>query len=602
MSHGNFSRRFVNFTALKTLFSLVARMVAQVQDRWRQIPARGRNAILVCSFGTVVGFVAVSFHTVVERIAHHTYLATAKMPPGWFLAASFLCVVGSSLVATALIRKFDTTTSGGGVMPTKLAFWKEFGFMPMRTAVVKFAASAITLGGGVSVGPEGPVVQVGAATMSSIAGLAGVPKPKRRMYCAGGAGGALAAAFNAPLAAIAFVLEEIIGDIGSKLIGAILLSAVMGALVAHAVIGPQPAFQVGVLEEPTWRGLLLLPFVALVASAAGAAFQRGALAVRGRMLKNGQLLPGWTRPTLGAIGSWAVAATAFLITGHMGVFGVGYQDVTACIRGDLDWNVALALGAAKLLATLVAVGSGACGGIFAPNFFIGAMCGGFVAAGAAHFVPLTASDQSILVMAGMCAGLVSVIRTPITCILLIFEITHQFVIVPIILVATLISHAASKRMVPVGMYEGMLIQDGENPHHVLPPRDFRRWREMPVGALATFRPVVARSLELPALKELLAASRHQVFPVQDAEGGITALLMRAEIEHALKTGLPPRVENVVWVSPEETLGEVQHRLIETPANFLCLGDPGERRLVGVFTLHDLLRGQEGLVADEHDEI
>ncbi len=556
--------------------------------------------MLVCLFGTMVGFVAVSFHTLVEKIAHHTYLATAELDKTWFLIGSFVCVVGASLIATALIRKFDPSCAGGGVLPTKIAFWKDFGYLPLRTAVVKFVASAITLGGGVSVGPEGPVVQVGAGVMSSAAGLSGVPKQKRRMYCAAGAGGALAAAFNAPLAAIAFVLEEIIGDLSSKLIGAILLAAVMGALIAHAVIGPQPAFQVDTLQEPTWRGLLLCPLVAIIAAIAGAGFQRGVLAVRGRLRNNGKL-PGWTRPTIGAIGSWAIAAGAFLITGRMGVFGVGYQDVTACIRGDLDWHIALTLGIGKLLATLIAVGAGACGGIFAPNFFIGAMCGGLVASGASHFMPLTQSDQSILVMAGMCAGLVAVIRTPITCILLIFEITHQFVIVPIILVSTLISHAASKRMVPDDLYDNMLVQDGDNPHHVLPPRDFRKWREMPVGALATYRPVTAKSLELPALKELTTTCRHQVFPVQAADGTITGLLMRAEIVHALNTNLPPKVENAVWVSAEETLGGVQHRLIETPANFLCIGDPEERRLLGVFTLHDLLRGQEGLVAAEEDE-
>ncbi len=588
------------FTALKTFLSTVARLLALIHDRWRQIPARGRNAMLVCLFGTAVGFVAVSFHTVVEKIAHHTYLACVGLPVGWFLAGTFVCVVGASLLATALIRKFDPSTGGGGVLPTKLSFWKDFGYMPLRTAAVKFTASTITLGGGVSVGPEGPVVQVGAATMSSLAGTAGVPKQKRRMYCASGAAAALAAAFNAPLAAIAFVLEEIIGDIGSKLIGAILLAAVMGALIAHAVIGPQPAFQVGLLSEPTWRGLLLSPVVAALAAVAGAGFQKGVLAVRAR-LRDARRTPGWTRPVLGAVGSWAVAAGTFLLTGHMGVFGVGYQDVTACIRGDLDWHVALTLGAGKLLATLVAVGAGACGGIFAPNFFIGAMCGGLVAAGAAEFMPLSESDQSILVMAGMCAGLVAVIRTPITCILLIFEITHQFVIVPIILVATLISHAVSKRIVPDDLYDNMLRQDGENPHHVLPPRDFRKWREMPVGALATYRPVVARGLDAESLRALTAGSRHQVFPVQAADGAIDGLLPRAEIEHTLATGRPPKIEAVVWVSPEETLGEVQHRLIETPTNFLCLGDPGERRLLGVFTLHDLLRGQEGLVAAEDDE-
>src|SRR5690606_11033731 len=142
---------------------------------------------------------------------------------------------------------------------TKRAFWREFGWMQGRTAVAKFLASAITLGGGVSMGPEGPAVQMGAAGMSAAAGSTGVPKQKRRLYCAGGAAAALAAVFNAPLAAIAFVLEEIIGDLGSKLIGGILIAAVVVALVAHAVIGPQPAFQIATLDNPTWLGLALCP-------------------------------------------------------------------------------------------------------------------------------------------------------------------------------------------------------------------------------------------------------------------------------------------------------------------------------------------------------
>lgn len=553
--------------------------------------------IIVGILATGVGFAAVGFHALVERIHHYTIGALHDVDPLWFVIGSLVSVVGASLLATFIVAKVSPAAAGGGVLPTKRAFWRDFGFMEARTAIAKFLASAITLGGGVSMGPEGPAVQMGAAGMSAAAGAAGVAKQKRRLYCAGGAAAALAAVFNAPLAAIAFVLEEVIGDLGSKLVGGILLAAVVGALVAHAVIGPQPAFQIASLQDPTWLGVALCPIVAIVASLGGVAFQKASLAVRGRM-KTLQRVPAWCRPAVGSLGTWVFGCTAFFITGRTGVFGIGYTDVTAAIGGDLVWTTALILALAKLVATFLAVGSGGCGGIFAPSFFLGAMFGGAVAGLANLFLPLTDSDVSMLVISGMCAGFVAVIRTPITCILLIFEVTHQFVIVPFLLLATLVSRVVSRRWEKKDLYEAMMHQDGENPHHVLPPRDFRKWRQMPVGSLATFRPVVATDLSSHGLTALLASQRHQCFPVQGADGVVTGLLTRNEAEHAIATGQAPKLEPAVWVDAEQSLARAQNLLIESPAGFLCLGNAEQKRLAGVFTLHDLLRGQEALVAEE----
>lgn len=550
--------------------------------------------IIVGVLATGVGFMAVGFHALVERIYHHTIGALHGIGGLTFVLGSLPCVLGASLLATFIINRLSPAAAGGGVLPTKHAFWRDFGFMQGRTAVAKFLASAVTLGGGVSMGPEGPVVQMGAAAMSSASGLAGVAKQKRRLYCASGAAAALAAVFNAPLAAIAFVLEEVIGDLSSKLVGGVLLSAVIGALIAHAVIGPQPAFQIAGLTDPTWLGVALCPIVATVASLGGVMFQKSSLAVRGRM-KSLQRIPAWSRPMIGAFGTWVFGCTAFYLTGHIGVFGIGYSDVTAAIGGNLLWSTALILAGAKLAATFLAVGSGGCGGIFAPSFFLGAMFGGAVAGLARLWLPLTDSDVSMLVISGMCAGFVAVIRTPITCILLIFEVTHQFVIVPFLLLATVVSRIVSRRLEHEELYEAMMKQDGENPHHVLPPRDFRKWREMPVGALATFRPVVATDLSAEGIKALLVAQRHQCFPVQTADGTITGLLTRVAAEHALVTGHPPKLEPARWIDAGHTLALAQHELIATTTGFLCLGDAGQKRLVGVFTLHDLLRGQEALL-------
>ncbi len=157
--------------------------------------------------------------------------------------------------------------AGSGIPQVKLAFWKEFGHSPRRIAAIKFFARIISIGGGQSLGREGPAVQIGSNLASSLARLLGVSKQNKRAASAAGAAAGLAAAFNAPLASVAFVLEEVIGDLNSRSLGPVLLAAVVGAFVVHAFIGPQPAFALPKINEPIWRAYLLMPFSAAMAAA-----------------------------------------------------------------------------------------------------------------------------------------------------------------------------------------------------------------------------------------------------------------------------------------------------------------------------------------------
>jgi CIC family chloride channel protein len=147
----------------------------------------------------------------------------------------------------------------------KLRFWKEFGHSPRRIAWIKFVAGAFSIGGGQSLGREGPTVQIGSNLASSLAGILGVTKQNRRAASAAGAAAGLAAAFNAPLAAVAFVLEEIIGDLNSRSLGSVLLASVVGAFVVHACVGAQPAFLLPAIAEPSWRGYLFMSVAAGIA-------------------------------------------------------------------------------------------------------------------------------------------------------------------------------------------------------------------------------------------------------------------------------------------------------------------------------------------------
>lgn len=562
-------------------------------------PSRLWEALGLGLLAIAAGLAAMLFHALTRWIEDQTINRLERGHTLEFVFGSLACVLGGSLAASWLIATFAPTAGGGGVLPVKLAFWREFGVMRKREASVKLLASALTLGSGVSLGPEGPSIQIGAATMSSAAGAAGVAKQARRAWCAAGAAAGLAAVFNAPLAAITFVLEEIIGDLHSRLLGRVVVAAVLGALVGHAILGPQPAFQSQPLSDLTWRAWLLVPFVAVVAALGGAWFQKLALMLRGRVhqMPTRKGLAAY-RPVLGAAASWGAAIIVYLITRHAGVFGIGYHDITEAIAGHLRVGTLALLFLGKIVATSAAVGTSSCGGIFAPSLFIGAMGGGAVAGAASVYLHLSPGESSMLVMVGMAASLGAVIRTPLTCVLLLFEVTNQWVIVPALMLAAVLSQVVARIVNHHDMYEEILEQDGVDPNQVLPPRHFKRWREIPVSALATFQPVVVRDLSPAALQSVLAASKHERFPVADAAGRIQGTLARREAEVAALTGRPPRIDPAEWVGAKSTVGAARKRMLSSGADFLCVGSAETGELNGILTLHDLLRGESVLEEDE----
>ena len=140
---------------------------------------------------------------------------------------------------------------------------------------VKFVAGVLSIGGGCSLGREGPSVQLCGGVASQLAGLFGEAKQHRRMAAAAGAAAGLAAAFNTPLAAVTFVLEEIITDLNSALLGGVLLASIIGALVVHGLVGKQPAFAVAGVDSPGWFVYVLTPVVAAAAAFLGVVFQNG---------------------------------------------------------------------------------------------------------------------------------------------------------------------------------------------------------------------------------------------------------------------------------------------------------------------------------------
>jgi chloride channel protein, CIC family len=554
-----------------------------------RLPIQTRTIIKIAAYGLAGGGIATAFHYGIDVLFNHSVRALESASLGWFLAGSFLVVAGTSAISGWLLNSYCPEAAGSGIPQVKVAFWKDMGFIRWRVVWVKFVGGLLSVGGGASLGREGPSVQFAAGLTSNLAGALGEPKQNRRLATAAGSAAGLAAAFNTPIAAATFALEEIIGDLNSRLLGGVLLASVLGALVVQGFLGAQPSFTLHRAGAPPTLWVYgAAPFVAAISTLAGVLFQKWSLVFRAYFLRS--TIPQWMLVAAGGIAVWALGAAVFAATRHDGVFGLGYGDLSIALDARLAWKVALLLLLAKLAATSICYGLGGCGGIFAPTLFFGGMCGTCVAGILGLVHPLTTPDQVTIAVVGMSACLGAVVRAPVTSILIVFEMTHEFSMVPVLILGALVSQAIARRFNRYNFYDAILAQDQQNIERIVPPRDLRAWQETPVSRIANFRPVIAEDLTAPALPRFLEAHAQERFPVEQ-NGRLTGVLTRRAAQAALRDGRTPELEPALTCRRDTPIREVQTKLIESPSQIVVIIGGEQEHVIGVVTLHDVLRAE-----------
>lgn len=555
-----------------------------------RLPPAARPILRYALYGLAAGTAAVAFQTGIHALYRHGLVELAHLSRTSFLVGSLLLVVGTAAFSSWLLTRFCPEAGGGGIPRLKLSFWKDFGQVRHRLAPLKFVGSVVAVGGGSSLGPEGPALQIGGSLASSLAAATGEPAHNRRAATAAGAAAGLAAAFNAPLAAVTFVLEEIVGDLNSRLIGGILLASVLGALVAHGLVGEQPAFALGAITDVHWATYLAVPLVAATVAGVGHLFQRGALALRG-WNRQPHSLPPWVRAGIGGLAVWALGVGVFVFTDRLGVFSGGYDDLAASLRGAVPLDDAALLLAAKVVATAICFGLGGSGGLFAPTLFFGGLAGASVA-GLVNLVhPLAPNDMALLAVVGMSSGLASIGGAPVTSVLIVFEMTHEFAIVPPLVIAALVARPLTLLLSRHNIYDAILAQDGQDIDRIMPPRDLHSWQRAPISRIANFRPVLVRDTAPAALATLLSESNFACFPVVDADARPLGLLTRAEAQAAVAADRAPQLQPAPTARRETSIHDVQHLLIDSPAGMVLIQAGPDNRIIGLVTLHDLLRAE-----------
>lgn len=560
----------------------------------RVFPESVRAVVLTAILSLAAGLSAVAFLILTNLLFSRTFISLASRSRTEFVLGSLLVILSSSLLAGFLLNVFAPEAAGSGIPQVKAAFWKELGHMPFPPVLVKFVAGVISIGGGASLGREGPSVFLGGGAASNLAGLLGIPRRERRGAMVMGASSGLAAAFNSPLAAITFAIEEIVGDLNSRYLGGVVLASLGGAFVVYAIIGRQPAFSLPSIENVSWLHYAVVPLVALLASLAGVAFQRAALFWRGRF-KAARKIPAWLRPALGAFVTWVLGTGVFLGTGKLGVFGLGYRDLSDALRNGYAWRIAGLVLVAKLIATVASYSSGGCGGIFAPMLFVGGMTGTFVGGLMGSWVPMTPADHIVLAVVGMSACLGAVVRAPLTSLLIVFEMTHQFSLVPGLMMGAIISQAASRLAGRLNFYDALLVQDGHELHKIRPPHDLQSWQNLAVNAIANPRPVVLRDPSPEVLRDVIGRYPYNAFPLV-IDGVLSGVVFREQILSALHAGTPPEVRKAVTCHPDQTVREVGDMFIESPGNVLVVVAREDGGVRGIITLHDLIRAQAAVQA------
>jgi CIC family chloride channel protein len=362
-------------------------------------------------------------------------------------------LLGGLLVA-ALVIHFFPAVRGSGVNQTKAAFYIFNGVIPLRTAIGKFITAAIAIGSGQSLGPEDPSLQIGASLASYLGRRLNFSRDKLRLLAPVGAAAGLAAAFNAPISAVLFVIEEVIGRWSAAILGAVVLSAISSVVVVRWFLGAQPLFRIPPLTVFRPSELLAYALLGIIGGFAAVIFAKAIAYFRPRLRD----MPRWTQYLQPALAGLVIGLIGYL--GAPQVMGAGYEYIDQAMHDQFTWEFLAVLGGLKILATTLSFVTGTPGGMFAPTLFIGAMLGGAVGGVEHHFYPHLTGTTGTYALVGMGVLFAGFLRVPMTSVFMVVEVSGDYsIIVPVVL-ANAFAYIISRSFQAVPIFDLLTRQDG----------------------------------------------------------------------------------------------------------------------------------------------
>jgi len=416
------------------------------EQRRRQLP----RALLV---GVIAGLIAVAFRgaLISADALRNRLIAHGHAHPLLFPLVVLYCAAGAG-IAVYLVRRFAPEASGSGIPHVKAVLHGLRRMAWPRVLAVKFVAGISGIGAGLALGREGPTIQMGAAVGRMVSGwFRSTARETSTLICAG-SGAGLAAAFNAPLSGLVFVLEEVQRDFSPGVFTTTLIASAVADVTTRLLLGQLPVFHVEARSIPP---LPSLPFALLLGAAAGALgvlFNRGLLWTLDRFDR----LRGW--PPL-AVGGAVGAGVGIVAIFAPGAVGGGNPLVERTIAGDVSTAVLPLVFALRFVLTMASYGCGAPGGIFAPLLVLGSEIGLAVGRATESFFPGIPDYAATFAVVGMAAYFTAIVRAPLTAIVLMVEMTGNYSLVLPLLTACLTAYGVADLLRDRPVYEALLARE-----------------------------------------------------------------------------------------------------------------------------------------------
>jgi len=487
--------------------------------------------------------------------------------------------VVAGLLYGPLVYFFAKEARGHGVPEVMYAVARRGGRIAPQVAAVKALASALCIGGGGSVGREGPIVQIGSALGSTLGRMVRVSEERMRVLVACGAAGGIAATFNAPLAGVFFAMELILRDFNTESFGMVVIASVTASVIGRAAFGNQSFLHLPAFTVTNFSQYLLFAALGLLAGVAGVGFTRVLYwiedacdwAWRG---------PEWLRPAVGGF----LLGGLLLVLPEM--YGVGYPVLGNGIAGKYAIGFLIVLLIGKMVATSLTIGIGGSGGVFAPSLFIGAMLGSAYGQIVHHIGPGVVGPAGAYALIGMGAVFAGAARAPITAVVIMFELTGEYTIILPLMTAIVLATGISHLLTGDSIYTLKLRRRGVD---LDAAPDTAAMATVTVGQVR--EPVDAHISESATLLEaadLLTRAPHGQLPVLDPAGRYRGVVTARAVTDGLADGIHDDA-TVATVADMPASVTVTDRLeqtldaLETARGPIAVLDADHHNLVGWLT-------------------
>ena len=532
------------------------------------------------------GFGAILFRWMIQKFKHLFFDDGGDLLG--FMGDYYIILIPAigGLIIGPLIHFFAREAKGHGVPEVINSMVTQGGKIRPRVAFIKALASSICIGSGGSAGREGPIIQIGSAIGSSIGQLFRLTEEKTKTLVACGAAAGIAATFNAPLGGIFFALEVVLREYGLRNFSSVVLSSVTATVISRHFLGDNPAFQLPKFElYNLWDIPYYFVFGLLTALAAWLFIKA---LYKSEDLFDSLKVPAYIKPGIGG-----------LMVGLIGlyfpqIFGVGYEVIENSIKGgELALILIVALAFLKIIATSITLGSGGSGGIFAPSLFIGALLGESFGQFINQVFPPTIIPPGAFALVGMAAVFAGTAHAPISAILLLFEMTGNYKILPPLMITCVISAILVRWLTKYSIYTLKLVRKGIDvtQSRQVDLMDIIIVSEAMISNIIT----VSQHEKIKNVGLLIKTTSHRGFPVVEEKGGLVGIVTRQDVNRALGRGDAEEevgkimTRDVTICFPNESLKTALHKMaVRNIGRMPVVERDHQEHIIGLITRKSLI--------------